>query len=136
MPDIRINVSIKAAPQTIYDAITTQEGLSSWWAKQTIAKPEVGFLNVFTFGTFRNAMKIIELTPKKRVEWECTESMEEWVGTHVIFNLEEKGERTVLRFSHSGWRAATDMMAGCTYDWSLFMKSLKMYCETGVGSPS
>ena len=137
MSAIRINVTIKTPPEKVYNAITTQEGLSNWWAKQTEAKPEVGFTNVFTFGQkYRNEMKIINLIPDRKVEWECINSVEEWVDTRISFDLQGKDGNTILRFAHSDWRAATDFFASCTYDWSLFIKSLKSLCETGSGSPS
>lgn len=136
MEKIRINVTIKAAPETIYKALTTEDGLSSWWAKQTTAKPRIGFLNTFTFGTFVNKMKVSRLTPNKVVEWECVESIDEWVGTTITFELEDKGEKTLLRFIHGNWNEITDMFAGCTYDWARFMTSLKLLCETGTGKPA
>jgi uncharacterized protein YndB with AHSA1/START domain len=136
MAEIRINVGIKANPEKIYNAVTTQEGLTSWWAKETTAKPEVGFVNVFTFGKFRNEMKVTKLVTNKRVEWKCINSIEEWIGTDISFDLEEKDGSTVLRFTHGGWRASTDMLAHCTYDWASFIKSLKSLCETGTGTPS
>ena len=136
MADIRINVAIKATPQKVYDAVTMQEGLASWWCKQTIAKPEKGFVNTFTFGTVHNEMEVIELTPYKKVQWKCIQSIEEWVGTHVSFDPEEKDGKTILRFAHSGWKAETDMFAECTYHWALFLKSLKSLCETGAGTPA
>lgn len=135
MADIRINVVIKATPEKIYNAITTQEGLASWWAKQTIARPETGSVNVFTFGKFRNEMEVTQLVPNKKVEWKCINSIEEWIGTDISFDMEEKEEKTLLRFTHGGWRAVTDTFAGCTYDWASFIKSLKSLCETGTGTP-
>lgn len=136
MTAIRHNVVIKATPEKIFEAITTQEGLERWWAKQTSAKPEVGFVNVFTFGDSRNEMKISKLIPHQKVEWKCITSIEEWVGTDISFDLEEKEGRTILRFGHSGWREVTDTFAACNYNWALFMKSLKSLCETGTGTPS
>jgi len=136
MAEIRHNVVIKATPEKIYQAVTTQEGLANWWAKQTTAKPDVGFVNTFTFGTFRNEMKVILLNPNKKVEWKCINSIEEWMDTNISFDLEEKEGRTLLRFTHSGWRAVTDTFAGCTYDWGRFMTSLKSFCETGAGTPA
>ncbi len=136
MADIRHNVSIKATPEKIYEAITTHEGLANQWAKQTTAKPEVGFVNTFTFGTFRNEMKVTNLSPNKKVVWQCINSMEDWIDTYITFDLEEKDGRTLLRFGHTGWRAVTDMFAGCNYDSGRFMTSLKSYCETGTGTPS
>ena len=136
MAEIRHNVVIKATPENIYQAITTQEGLANWWAKQTTAKPDVGFVNIFTFGIFRNEMQVILLNPNKKVEWKCINSIEEWMDTNISFDLEEKEGRTLLRFTHSGWRAVTDTFAGCTYDWGRFMTSLKSFCETGAGTPA
>lgn len=136
MAEIRINLSIKASPEKIYEAITTEKGLASWWAKQTIAKPELGFVNIFTFGEFRNKMKVTKLVPNNKVEWECIDSIEEWIGTYISFELKEKDEKTLLRFIHGGWKGATDTFAGCTYDWARFMTSLKSLCETGTGKPS
>lgn len=136
MEEIRINVTIKTAPEKVYHALSTEKGLSSWWAKQTTARSEIGFVNTFTFGDFRNEMKVIDLDPNKRVEWQCIQSIDEWMGTHIIFALEDKNGKTLLRFAHSGWKAVTDTFAGCTYDWGRFMTSLKSYCETGTGTPS
>jgi uncharacterized protein YndB with AHSA1/START domain len=136
MENIRHNVVIKTTPEKVYKAITTQEGIEGWWCKNTTAKPEIGFVNIFIFGKFRNEMKISVLTPNKKVAWDCIDSIEEWIGTTISFDLEEKGENTLLRFTHGGWRAITDTFAGCNYDWALFMKSLKTFCETGTGTPS
>jgi uncharacterized protein YndB with AHSA1/START domain len=134
--DIRHNVTIKATPEQVYNAVTTQEGIESWWCKNTTARPALGFVNIFIFGKFRNEMKVTELVPGKRVAWECIASIEEWIGTTISFDLEEKNGNTLLRFTHGGWRAVTDTFAGCNYDWALFIKSLKTFCETGVGNPS
>jgi len=136
MAEIRHNVIIKATPEKVYKAVTTQEGIESWWCKHTTAKPELGFVNIFIFGKFRNEMKVTELVPDKKTEWECINSIDEWIGTKVSFDLEERNGNTLLRFTQRGWRAITDTFAGCNYDWALFMKSLKSYCETGVGTPS
>ena len=62
--------------------------------------------------------------------------IEEWMGTNVSFELEEKEGRTILRFAHSGWREVTDTFASCNYDWASFMRSLKSLCENGTGTPA
>jgi uncharacterized protein YndB with AHSA1/START domain len=136
MADIRHNVVIKTTPEKVYNAVTTQEGIEAWWCKNTTAKPELGFVNTFTFGKFYNEMEVTELQPGKRVEWTCIKSIDEWVGTTISFDLEKKNGNTLLRFSHNGWRTITDTFAGCSYDWALFIKSLKSFCETGAGTPA
>jgi uncharacterized protein YndB with AHSA1/START domain len=136
MAEIRINLTIKAGVDKVYSAITTQEGLSAWWAKQTIAKPELDFVNVFTFGPIRNEMKVTKLVTNKNTAWKVINSTEEWVDTNISFDLEEKEGNTIVRFAHADWRSSTDLLARCTYDWARFMTSLKSLCETGTGSPA
>lgn len=135
MADIKHKLVIKTAPEKVFKAITTQEGLESWWCTQTTAKPELGFVNVFIFGNSRNEMKVTELVPGKKVVWQCINSIEEWVGTNLSFDFEEKEGKTILRFTHGDWKAATDMFADCNYNWAIFLKSLKALCETGTGAP-
>jgi len=136
MADIRHNVVIKVTPEKVYKAVTTQEGIEKWWCKNTTAKPEVRFVNIFIFGKFRNEMQVTKLDPNKRVEWKCINSIEEWIDTEISFDMEELNGNTILRFTHRGWKAVTDTFAGCNYDWAIFLKSLKSFCETGTGTPS
>jgi len=136
MEAIKHTLTIKAPADKVYKALTTQEGLSGWWAKQTVAQPETGFVNTFTFGTTVNEMKVTRLDAGKRVEWLCIKASEDWVDTIVSFDLEAQDGKTTLRFVHSNWRHANDFFAVCTYHWGLFMTSLKAYCETGTGTPS
>jgi uncharacterized protein YndB with AHSA1/START domain len=135
MAEIRHNLGIKVSPEKIYEAITTQEGLTAWWCKHTVAKPEIGFVNKFTFGDFTIEMKVLSLDTNKRVEWQCNNADGEWAGTNISFDLEQQENRTLLRFSHNGWQSVTDMFAGCSYDWARFLASLKSLCENGTGSP-
>jgi len=136
MEKIRINVTVKASSENVYDALTTQEGLAGWWSKQTTAKPEIGYLNTFTFGNLVNKMTVVELTSNERVVWRCAESIEEWIGTFISFELDDKDGKTLIRFTHGRWKQITDRVAGYTYDWARFMASLKSFCETGIGNPA
>lgn len=54
MTAIKHLVTIKTNPEKVYQAVTTQKGISAWWCKNTTAKPEIGFVNIFIFGSFRN----------------------------------------------------------------------------------
>lgn len=135
MTAILHKLSINAPAEKVYKAITTQEGLSGWWTKQTIAKPELNFINTFTFGTSISEMKVVQLIPNKKVEWLCIKSVDEWVNTTVSFDLEEKDGKTIVRFSHAGWQAATDLFADSNFNWAKFLYSLRLLCETGSGNP-
>jgi len=136
MAAIKHLLFINSPSQKIYSAITTKEGVANWWTEQTEIGHRVGDINIFDFGDrYHNEMKISKLIPNKQVEWECLEGDKEWIGTKLIFEIEEKDKGSVLKFTHGNWREETDFFASCNYHWGYYMRSLKLYCETGKGNP-
>ncbi|WP_057936382.1 SRPBCC family protein [Algoriphagus resistens] len=127
---------IETPAEKIFEALTTQEGLAGWWTPDTIAKPELGSISRFTFedGYFKE-MEIIELKPYSKVKWRCIKGYEDWVGTEVSFELEPHRLGAVLLFHHDGWKEYSNGFASCSYDWALFLRSLRLLCETGKGQP-
>jgi uncharacterized protein YndB with AHSA1/START domain len=127
---------IKSPASKIYQALTTQQGLAGWWTPQTKAKPEVGSTCTFAFGPdYFKEMEVLELVPDNKVKWKCTKGYEEWIETTVTFELRPHEKGTVLFFRHDGWKEQTEEFAGCSFDWAIFLRSLKFLCETGKGFP-
>jgi uncharacterized protein YndB with AHSA1/START domain len=157
MPDIHQAVLIGAPAEKVYDAITTQKGLAAWWTPEANAKAQLNSIARFPFGpSYFKEMKIIELKPLELVKWNCIAGADEWIGTTLSFQLiagdtktlldahpEIKGQveqleedkATLLIFHHDNWREYTLMFAECSYTWGQFLKSLKLFCETGKGLP-
>ena len=136
MYDILHRVGIHASPRTVHDALTTLDGLSSWWTDDTRGGIEIGGVIKFTFGDrgFFD-MKVLELEPAKRVVWEVADGPKEWIGTKVIWDLSPEGEGTTIRFKHQGWREQVDFMHHCSTKWASFLFSLKAQLENGKGTP-
>jgi uncharacterized protein YndB with AHSA1/START domain len=136
MTAIKHLLVIKSSPEKIYSAITTNEGTAKWWTEQSEIGNKVGDINIFDFGDrYHNEMIILNLIPNKKVEWECLVGDKEWIGTKLIFEIEEKDKNSVLKFTHGNWREETDFFASCNYHWGYYMRSLKQFCETGKGNP-
>jgi uncharacterized protein YndB with AHSA1/START domain len=127
---------IEVPVEKVYGALTLQEGLAGWWTPETTAKPEVGSVSRFTFGPdYFKEMKVEELKAYSRVKWLCIKAYEEWIGTTITFELEPHKKGAVLSFHHDGWKEYTNEFSSCSYDWALFLRSLKLLCETGKGLP-
>ena len=136
MEHIRHYLVIKAPIEKVYDAITTQDGLSKWWTEKTIAKSEVDFVNEFRFGEqYHNKMRVTQLILHKSIQWVCEVGEQEWIDTKISFNLEVKEGKTILRFAQRDWQEATEFYESCNFQWGYYMQSLKMLCETGNGMP-
>ena len=80
-------------------------------------------------------MKVLELDSAKRVLWEVVEGPEEWIGTHVSWDLKQDGEYTVILFKHQGWKEPVEFMYHCSTKWATYLLSLKQLLETGHGTP-
>jgi uncharacterized protein YndB with AHSA1/START domain len=127
---------IEAPVEKVYGALTTQEGLAGWWTPETVAIAEVGSVSRFAFGPdYFKEMKVTGLKPYSWVKWHCIKGHEEWIDTTISFELEPHQKGSVLHFYHDNWKEYSQEFAGCNYDWALFLRSLKLLCETGTGLP-
>ncbi|MEU9137820.1 SRPBCC domain-containing protein [Streptomyces sp. NPDC048404] len=134
MADILHRVGTTAARETVYQALTTVDGLAAWWTTDTEGSGDD--VLQFRFGDVGGFdMKVLELQPDARVRWEVVSGPEEWVGTTVTFDLKQEGEWTIILFAHEGWREQVEFMNHCTTKWALFLMSLKSLVETGTGAP-
>jgi uncharacterized protein YndB with AHSA1/START domain len=131
-------VNIKATPETIYQAISTQEGLASFWTSDSKAETRVGSIASFGFGGPTQRMRVDELTPGKRVKWTGLNDFPNWDGTTVTWDVSpaEKGE-TSLTFRHANWPAAVtaDDLGSINYTWGMIVDRLKQYSESGKPVP-
>ena len=136
MHEITHRIGIKAAPEEIYQLLTTNNGLSKWWTNDVSGAAGVGSIIQFRFNGGGPDFAVSELIPNKLVRWQHSGDMPEaWMGTELVFNLQAEDDQTFLRFSHINWQSSTDFMAHCSTKWAVFMLSLKDYAETGKGRP-
>lgn len=142
MVNIIHRVGIKAPLQKVYEAIATIEGIAGWWTQDTTGESEAGKIIVVKFHTLEGNeigfmhMEVKDLEPGKKVRWEFLEGPEEWIGTEVIFNLQQEENYTIVLFNHINWAEEVEFKAHCSMKWAIFMLSLKELLETGKGKPS
>ncbi len=136
MPDILHRIATKATTaDDVLPALTTIDGLASWWTTDTEGDASVDGVIKFRFIPGGFDMKVVEIKPD-RVRWEVAEGPEEWMGTTITFDLKQDGEHTVVLFAHEGWKEPVEFMNHCSTKWASYLLSLKDYVETGKGSPS
>ena len=142
MVSIIHRIGIRAAQEKVYKAISTIEGLASWWTKEVEGEEQPGGKISFTFRTIKGevkgqmVMEVRELNPQKNVVWKCVEGPAEWVGTDITFDLSLQDDQTIIIFGHNNWREAIEFTAHCSMKWAVFLLSLRDYVETGKGKPS
>ena len=136
MVNINHRIGIKASPEKIYEALTTDDGLKKWWTNDISGAGMVGSTIKFRFNGGGPDFTVKKLIPNKIVCWKHSGNMPEpWIKTEVLFQLEAEDNQTFVRFTHSNWNETTDFMAHCNTKWAVFLLSLKDALETGKGTP-
>ncbi len=133
---IHHRVEIETSPKALYEALTSQTGLASWWTPMTTTEPTVGSVAKFRFGDGSSGadMRIDELEPTKRVAWTCVDGP--WPKMQFIFSIAPHQRGAVLTFDHLGWPEVNDFYRHCNTKWGYFLaSSLKPYLESGNGAP-
>jgi len=141
--DIRHNLAIEASPETVYRAVSTDEGIKGWWSKDCKVGDSEGEDSLLKFdkeGTIvEMGFRTEILIPDKKVVWECTENGNPaWLGTKIITEISESQEGSEVVFSHADFEEkweGQDPFEMTKTGWEHFVKSLVSYCEKGEGQP-
>jgi uncharacterized protein YndB with AHSA1/START domain len=136
--DYAKQLTLNASADTVFDALTTTEGLAGWWTPVNgdgLAGGELTFM----FGPGAEAVMRVDAAERGvGVHWTNTAChVEDWVGTRVHFDLSPTAAgRTELRFRHEGLTPKLECFADCQNGWDHFVTSLAAYVETGAGHPN
>jgi uncharacterized protein YndB with AHSA1/START domain len=131
MAERKPQIAINSTPEKVYAALTTEAGLRHWWTADASTEDKVGGNAEFGFDKratlFR--MKIEKLNPGKEVVWSCHGDNPEWAGTMLTWNISSENGRSILRFTHSGWKSPSELFAICNSSWGELMHRLRSYAE-------
>jgi uncharacterized protein YndB with AHSA1/START domain len=131
-------LDIATPRESVFDALTTGAGLSSWWTTQARVDRAVvgGHVQVSFRGPFNPRLLIVDLRSPSRLVWEGVEGHDSWGDTVISFDLAASAEGTRLAFRHRmGPDVPDDIRASANFNWGYYLNSLRLHCETGTGRP-
>ena len=137
MKTILHTVQIHSEPGVVDRALTTQPGVTGWWSTRAKLEPGEGGVIEFTFhGDFHPQMRQTRLREDRLVEWRCVAGHANWRDNTFRFELRERDGETSLRFVQEYAQELDDDTYGTyNFNWGYYLNSLKLYCETGEGTP-
>lgn len=132
---ILMQFDIAADRDAIRRAMTTQDGIRSWWSTRTDG-PANGQLRV----SFPDSPQPFEFAVRDdgdRVEWVTGGFPPWWAGTTVRWEVAENPDGPGLRllFSHRDYAPDNPVIPIVTPAWAQIIVRLKAYAETGVRQP-
>ncbi|MEW6194293.1 MAG: SRPBCC domain-containing protein [Bacteroidota bacterium] len=136
-------ILVDRTPREVFDAINNVRG---WWSEAIEGdtdKPGAEF-NYHYKDVHRCKFKITELVPGRKVAWHVvdnyfnfTKDKSEWKGTNVVFEINGKGSKTEVRFTHVGLVPSYECYNVCSEAWGEYITgSLHDLITKGKGNPN
>jgi uncharacterized protein YndB with AHSA1/START domain len=134
---------VDQSPKEVFNAITNVRG---WWSEEV--EGGTSKLNDEFLYHYKDVhvckIKLTEVVPEKKIVWyvmdnyfNFTTDESEWTGTSIIFEINKKGDKTELRFTHEGLVPENECYEACNAGWTNFMnKSLRNLIVKGKGEPN
>jgi uncharacterized protein YndB with AHSA1/START domain len=137
VPAIRRQVNIAAAQRAVWNALTTAEGLTSWWADEARIEPRAGGRVVIgnrngDDGITEERGFIHTWRPTSRLEIAFDNiGASELKGTRLSFSLARDGDETLLALVHAGGDALEDEARRAALDdeWKRAFKALQAHLD-------
>jgi len=139
MSTIHHQLRIDAPVAHVYEAIATADGISTWWDKQTPRQTERGVVLEHNPGPEHGTvqLRVVELVPSQRVEWECISSHSKsspasaWTGTHFIFEMvSDDAGATTLDFRQTDYDERSAFLTANRTAWNQVLQNLKRVVES------
>ncbi len=137
--ELNHRIYIAAPARWVYQAITTEDGIRSWWTTDVSMETHTGGRATFGFErhsvTFEMRIQLLE-APSVAL-WHCEGgNSPDWIGTSLEFRLEPQDDgQVLLKFCHAGWKADSEHCYLCNTTWGHLLVTLKNYVERGVKNP-
>lgn len=141
--DFTVSILLDQPPKEVFAAITNPLG---WWSEE-IKGGTKKINDEFTYhyeDVHRCKMRLVEVIPEKRVVWlvldnffAFTKDKAEWKNTMIFFEIQKRGTKTHLRFTHEGLVPEFECYDVCHKAWAHYIqKSLLSLIATGKGLPN
>jgi hypothetical protein len=135
--------SVDQSPEDVFNAIVN---VREWWGEGITGetKKEGDEFTYEVRGVHHSVQKLVEVIPNKKVVWLVTESNmtfindpKEWIGTKIIFDIKQEGNKTKLIFTHEGLVPEVECYKFCMPAWNQYIDgSLFKLITNGKGTPN
>lgn len=123
----RTSFTVEQSPDQVFAAIND---VRAWWTGEIEGRTDaLGAEFTYRYENLhRTTQRITEWVPGKRVVWHVVDSQltfvkdqSEWRGTDIVFEIEKKGPRTEVRFTHQGLVPAIECYDACSGAWGHYV---------------
>jgi Activator of Hsp90 ATPase homolog 1-like protein len=125
--DCTVTIEVSKSADIVFRCIT--KDVAKWWGGKDLEGKSICLNDEFIInhpGSHYSKQKLTKVVPGKKVIWLVTEStmswlkinQHEWTNTRMIFEIAERGNKTVLRFKHEGLVPEKECYELCAKGWN------------------
>jgi uncharacterized protein YndB with AHSA1/START domain len=124
-------LTIAAAPEVVFDAVTTAAGLGAWWSSSVDTDATDG-AEVSVSGPRDLRLRVDTFDRPELVHFDVLDGPEEWTGTQIALRIEPTpdGTGSVMRLWHGGWEYDDGELPRASFNWALELNSLRASLES------
>ena len=134
-----MQVDVAADKRAVWDALTTHEGITSWWTTRAEVPQGRGAVLKLRFpdAPITWDLRVDEAQEPERLVWRCVGGPPPWVDTDITFALSPaaQGDGTTVSFDHVGWRETDQTFRIVTFGWGQMLARLKGFLDGGKPLP-
>jgi len=132
--DFESTRTVAAAPAAVLAALRTAEAISSWWCPATGSAEPGSTLEMASRSGSKMLDLCVEPSEEGRVVWSVLLAplTPEWVGTSIVFEVQEAEGGSTIHFRHRGLTARCDCFDMCQEGWTNALDRLVSFTETGL----
>jgi uncharacterized protein YndB with AHSA1/START domain len=131
--DFETTLTVAAPAEAVLAVLHTTEGISSWWSPASGSAETGGILEVASRSGSTMLEMLVAPGEEGRVVWSVREAplTPEWVGTTIVFAVEDTGAGATVRFRHYGLTPQCSCFEVCHEGWTNALSRLVSFVETG-----
>ena len=136
--DYQAAKTFESAPGAVFDALTSTDAITRWWAPATGSGIAGGEIRLMFRGQ-EVRMRVDETGRAARVCWTVLASVPtpDWAGTTITFDIAPAGDGgAVLCFTHHGLTPQLECFSMCHAGWTQSLASLVDYVDRDGGNAS
>lgn len=136
MSKVKHRVGIEGSLDSIYECLTTCDGLSEWWATSALGVAELNGTIELEFSELAVlGFEYNNLIFNETVGLTCVSGPGPWQSSELVFELNQTEEQVFVTLTHQNERSSEEDFMYFSTKWPVYLLSLKAHIETGEGRP-
>ncbi len=136
MHHIHHELRIATTPSKIFQAISTQQGMQSWWPKIAGSNYELSSeVRLFFSEEYDWTAEVIAVEENRFIYFAMIKADADWTETTLKFDIAEQDDFCLLSFSHQNWKELNHHFKRTNYCWAFYLKMIKDYTEHNIVVP-